>query len=93
MSREHKGSEDNKPPAESKHLPLAANNLENTMIINHSAVRRMLQKREVRSGGIGWVDYSPGSWDWRVAVARLHRISDRLRGRRITFAQALREYT
>lgn len=62
------------------------------MIINTSTVRRMLQKRELRSPSIGWVNYSPGSWDWRVAVARLHRINDRLRGRRITFAQALREY-
>lgn len=62
------------------------------MIITDSTVRRMLLKKERRTR-IGWVDYSPGSWDWRVAVARLHRISDRLRGRRITFAQALREYT
>ena len=62
------------------------------MIIEAHTVRRMLNNMD-RRRSIGWIDYSPGSWDWRVAVARLHRISDRLRGRRITLAQALREYT
>lgn len=62
------------------------------IFITDKIVRKMLLKRELRGVRIGWVDYSPGSWDWRVAVARLQRINDRLRGRRITMQQALREY-
>lgn len=62
------------------------------MVITHHTIRRMLNNMDRRTS-IGWIDYSPGSWDWRVATARLYRINDRLRGRRITFAQALREYT
>ncbi|WP_341744778.1 hypothetical protein [Azonexus hydrophilus] len=51
-------------------------------------VRKMLNKMATRCR-IGWVDYSSDSYDYRVAEARLYRIRCRLRGERITLAQAI----
>ena len=50
--------------------------------------RRILEKMDLRRR-IGWVDYSTGSWDWRVAYARAYRVMVRRIGVRITLQQAL----
>lgn len=51
-------------------------------------VRRILDKTD-RRRRLGWVDYSPGSYDHRVAVARAERIQLRLKGIRITLKTAI----
>ena len=56
----------------------------------HEMMSRMVQKCANRTT-IGWFDHSPSSYDVRVAHARAWRISERLQGRRVTLAQAIRE--
>lgn len=51
-------------------------------------VRRILQKMERRMK-LGWIDYSPLSYDWMIATARATRIRLRLNGRRMTLAQVM----
>lgn len=51
-------------------------------------VRRILNKMDLRRK-IGWVDYSSGSYDYRVATARAERILLRLKGIRITLQTAM----
>ena len=52
---------------------------------------RIFQKMASRLR-LGWIDYSSDSYDRHVATVRAWRILERLRGRRMTLAQALREY-
>lgn len=49
---------------------------------------RILVKMSARCR-IGWIDFQPGSWDWRVANARASRITARRHGVRLTLHQAL----
>jgi hypothetical protein len=58
--------------------------------ITDGLVRRYLHKQNNRRA-IGWTDFSRGSWDWRVATAKLYRIQRRLLGQRISFNEAFRE--
>lgn len=58
--------------------------------ITDGLVRRYLHKENNRRA-IGWTDFSRGSWDWRVATAKLYRIQQRCHGNRITFSEAFRE--
>ncbi len=58
--------------------------------ITDGLIRRYLHKRNNRNT-IGWIDFSRGSWDWRTTVARLYRIQQRCRGRRLSFNEAFRE--
>ncbi len=50
-------------------------------------IRRILRKMERRP--LGWVDYSSDSYDYRVASARAFRIQQRIKGVRLTLAQAM----
>ncbi len=52
--------------------------------LTNRILRKMDQRRR-----LGWVDYSTGSWDWRVAFARAYRISVRHAGVRLTLQEAL----
>lgn len=49
---------------------------------------RILAKMRARLR-IGWVDYSPLSYDREVASARAYRIQQRCRGIRLTLKQAM----
>lgn len=53
----------------------------------HEIADRIIRK-EAQRLRIGWVDFSPGSWDWREATARAVRIQFRCRGERITLQRA-----
>lgn len=50
-------------------------------------IQRLLRKMERRP--LGWVDYSSDSYDYRVANARAFRIQQRIKGIRLTLAQAM----
>lgn len=54
--------------------------------INEIAERIM--RKEAQRCRIGWVDFAPGSWDWREATARAIRIQFRRAGERITMQRA-----
>jgi hypothetical protein len=51
---------------------------------------RILCKMDTRTR-VGWIDYSVGSWTWRVAHARAFRISARTHGIRLPLAPLLRD--
>lgn len=50
--------------------------------------KRLMLKADQRCR-IGWIDWSSGSWDWRVCTAKAWRIISRRNGRRISFPDAL----
>lgn len=56
------------------------------MTLKDTAERIIL--KESQRARIGWIDFSPGSWDWREATARAIRIQFRRAGQRITMQQA-----
>lgn len=51
-------------------------------------IARRLRHME-RKKGSGWIDYHPLSYDVMQATARAYRLLQRIRGQRITLAQAL----
>lgn len=50
--------------------------------------RRVLHKME-RTRRIGWIDYSPGSYDYRVAFARTARVKARIHGIRLSMQELM----
>ncbi len=53
----------------------------------HRDAERIMLKMADRCR-VGWVDFHPGSWDRRTAMARAVRIAFRRRGERITLQRA-----
>lgn len=60
--------------------------------MNLATMSERIFQNMARRQRLGWLDYSSGSYDRHIAAARAWRILERLRGRRMTLAQALREY-
>ena len=57
------------------------------MISIHEIAERIIRKESQRLR-IGWIDFAPGSEDWREATARAIRIQFRRAGERITTQRA-----
>lgn len=51
-------------------------------------IAECIMRKEAQRCRIGWVDFAPGSWDWREATARAIRIQFRRAGERITLQRA-----